>query len=233
MLKWVKVLHGLWFDWKHFLLLFTEYWTCALSKREVKKRNRKIEPNLPKHLWIAVPRDVLKPSPWLPLQDCVPAHSMGGFSRVLRGVGVPPCWSGDLEPYVMGLNESNYCSHTYRFWRRRQPLRIKFWKEPISTCEIHKPWKGVIYSDLKKMAFSCLALIPLLSTGLLYLHTHWKHSQQSAVFGFSVGWWAEPRQRGAHKAPHGGCSAWRVLEKCSTVRNVSLKPSWTNKPICC
>lgn len=83
------------------------------------------------------------------------------------------------------------------------------------------------------MNFSCLALIPLLLTDLLYLHTHWKHSQQTAVFGFSVGWWAEPRQRRAHKAPQGGCRAWRVLEKCSTVRNVSLKPSWTNKPICC
>lgn len=83
------------------------------------------------------------------------------------------------------------------------------------------------------MTFSCLALLPLLLTDWLYLHTHWKHCQQTAVFGFSVGRWAEPRQRRAHKAPQGGCSVWRMLEKCSTVRTVSLKPSWTNKLIYC
>lgn len=73
-----------------------------------KKSNRKTEPNLPKCLCAAIPRDVLKSSPQLPLRSRVPAPSTWGFSWALRGCS-------DLKPSVTVHRESHYHWAPVRF----------------------------------------------------------------------------------------------------------------------
>lgn len=126
-----------------------------------KKSNRKTEPNLPKYLCAAVPRDVLKSSPQLPLRSRVPVLEHVGLLLGSAGMLGPQakCDSAQGKSLLLGSRPvlGGGGSHREFSFKRSQILILKH-----VSCA-----KGDLRS-LKKMTFSFLAFTPLLLLNWLW-----------------------------------------------------------------
>jgi len=94
-----------------------------------KKSNRKTEPDLPKCLCTAIPREVLKSSPQLPLRSCVPAPEHVGLllgSAGMLGPGAK-CDSAQGKSLPLGSCPAlgGGGSHPELKFKRRQILSLK------------------------------------------------------------------------------------------------------------
>lgn len=178
-----------------------------------KKSNRKTEPNLPKYLYAAVPRDVLKSSPQLPLRSRVPVPEHVGLLLGSAGMLGPEakCDSAQGKSLPLGsrLVLGGGGSHREFSFKRSQILILK-----RVSCA-----KGELHS-LKKWLFPSWPLPPrCFSTGFgLVCFTRKKHSQQEQCV-FPLGWWVELVQGST--------------ERRSRLRNVPFWPHWTSKSIWC
>lgn len=191
-----------------------------------KKSNRKTEPNLPKYLCAAVPRDVLKSSPQLPLRSRVPVLEHVGLLLGSAGMLGPEakCDSAQGKSLPLGSRPllGGGGSHREFSFKRSQILILKH-----VSCA-----KGELRS-LKKWLFPSWPLPPrCFSTGFgLVCFTRKKHSQQEqCVVSFGLMSWAGP---GEHREEEQAqkCPLLASLDQQINLVFVGLELRWPNAAV--